>query len=141
MFTPTTRTRASAGFISTAANIQRSERQNHVAVVFASNPAAVIGTVATNTMITACRKSICSRKPMAAGSTPNSAIMPSSSARALASIELSSSGLSEKPRLGWSRMVRKFSAASPRCRSSTVSPSAAPTSAPTTPRVSAVATP
>ena len=61
MFTPMTSTSARAGFIRIAAAIQRSERQNQLAVVLASSPAAVIGMVATSTTITACRNTSCSR--------------------------------------------------------------------------------
>ena len=58
--TPITNTSASAGFITIAAMIQRSDRQNHDTVVCATNPAAVTGIVATRTRMAPSRNTISS---------------------------------------------------------------------------------
>src|SRR5581483_11884027 len=54
--TPITTISANTGLTAIAARVQRRPRQNHEAVVCASSPAAVIGTVETRTRIAACRQ-------------------------------------------------------------------------------------
>ncbi len=88
--TPMISTRANAGFSTAAVIAQRRPRQNHDAVASASSPAAVTGEVATRTANTASRKMFSSRKPRPAGITANTATIPRTTARVVASSWLAS---------------------------------------------------